>query len=242
MSILRRNRMIDLNITKNKGTSRRISAIVGLSIIICGGFYVIEQFMDLNYLITTLSKIVSFGVIPYIIYNMTEDRSPMEIIKIGRDRRSIKLGLLLGTIVLVIIWTTYFIVKSYIDLDLIAKELMGSNLITPKNFPFVALYITLGNSFLEEFFFRGFIFLQIYSKGYRKIAYIFSALLFAIYHVAIFKTWFNHWLIGLALVGLFVGGLIFNYIDTKSKSIMNSWIVHICADIAIMVIGFIMFY
>ncbi|MEG2289258.1 MAG: CPBP family intramembrane glutamic endopeptidase [Clostridium sp.] len=234
--------MGELNLDKGKEVSKVTLIIIGLSIIICGGFYSVEQFTELNYLFTTGCKIVLFGVIPYIIYYKIENTSPMKIIKRSRDKKSIRLGLLLGTMVIIVIWTAYFIVKSYIDLDLIAKELMGSNLITPKNFPFVALYITFGNSFLEEFFFRGFIFLQIHSKGYKKLAYIFSSGLFAVYHVAIFKTWFNPWLIALALFGLFIGGLIFDYINLKSKSILNSWIVHICADISIMVIGFIMFY
>lgn len=234
--------MGELNLDKGKEVSKVTLIIIGLSIIICGGFYSVEQFTELNYLFTTGCKIVLFGVIPYIIYYKIENTSPMKIIKRSSNKNSIKLGIILGTMIIVIIWTTYFIVKSYIDLDLIAKELMGSNLITPKNFPFVALYITFGNSFLEEFFFRGFIFLQIHSKGYKKLAYIFSSGLFAVYHVAIFKTWFNPWLIALALFGLFIGGLIFDYINLKSKSILNSWIVHICADISIMVIGFIMFY
>lgn len=216
--------------------------IIIIGIIICALFYTIEQFLEVSYLFTTIWKVILFGVIPYGLYYFFNKVSSFKLIKVNRNDNSIKTGLLLGGLVLAIIWGTYFIVKSYIDLDLIANELMGSNLITPKNYPFVALYITFGNSFLEEFFFRGFIFLQLHALGYKKVAYIFSALLFAIYHVAIFKTWFSLWLILLAVIGLFIGGIIFNYIDYKSKSIINSWLVHICADIAIIVIGFIMFY
>lgn len=216
--------------------------IIIIGVIICSLFYTIEQFLEVSYLFTTIWKVILFGVIPYGLYYFFNKVSPFKLMKINKNTNSIKIGLLLGGFVLAIIWITYFIVKSYIDLNLIADELMGSNLITPKNYPFVALYITFGNSFLEEFFFRGFIFLQLHSLGYKKAAYIFSALLFAIYHVAIFKTWFSPWLILLAVIGLFIGGIIFNYIDYKSESIINSWTIHICADIAIVVIGFIMFY
>ena len=216
--------------------------IIIIGVIICSLFYTIEQFLEVSYLFTTIWKVILFGVIPYGLYYFFNKVSPFRLIKINKNSNSIKIGLLLGGFALAIIWMTYFIVKSYIDLDLIANELMGSNLITPKNYPFVALYIAFGNSFLEEFFFRGFIFLQLHSLGYKKAAYIFSALLFAIYHVAIFKTWFSPWLILLAVIGLFIGGIIFNYIGYKSESIINSWIIHICSDIAIVVIGFIMFY
>ncbi|TAH63854.1 MAG: CPBP family intramembrane metalloprotease, partial [Gottschalkiaceae bacterium] len=100
---------------------------------------------------------------------------------------------------------------------------------------------TFINSFLEEFFFRGFIFLNLYKLGFKKGAYIFSSILFSLYHIGIFKNWFNPLLIILAVSGLISVGFIFNYIDTKSKSFINSWIVHILADAAIMLIGLRMF-
>lgn len=84
--------------------------------------------------------------------------------------------------------------------------------------------------------------MTLYQKGNKKLAYIFSALLFSIYHVSIFKTWFNWIVIALALTGLFIGGIIFNAINVKAKSIVNSWIIHIFADIAIILIGIKMFY
>ena len=105
----------------------------------------------------------------------------------------------------------------------------------------VGIYITLGNSFLEEFFFRGFIFLNLYNQGYKKIAYIYSSLLFGVYHIAIFKTWFSPLLTVLALLGLVIAGIVFNWIDTKSENFINSWIVHILADSAIIIIGMGMF-
>ena len=53
--------------------------------------------------------------------------------------------------------------------------------------------------------------------------------------------WFNIGLWILAIIGLFVGGCLFNLIDDKSKSIYPSWFVHMFANFAINTIGFIMF-
>jgi hypothetical protein len=38
-----------------------------------------------------------------------------------------------------------------------------------------------------------------------------------------------------------MGGIIFDYLDDKENTFMNSWFVHICADVAIVVIGLYIF-
>lgn len=43
----------------------------------------------------------------------------------------------------------------------------------------------------------------------------------------------------LALVGLAIGGLIFDYVDDRSGTIYNSWIIHMFADFAIMTIWYL---
>lgn len=221
---------------------RYIYKIILLSLVLCGSFYIIEQFTNAPYLITTISKIILFGVVVSIIYFIDTKKSIINLILPKGEKGNIKFGIILGLAVLIVVYIGYFIFKGMIDLDMIMNEIANTSKVTKVTYPLVALYITFGNSFLEEIFFRGFIFLQLYSKGYKKTAYIFSSGLFAIYHVAIFKTWFNPIIIFVALIGLFSGGIIFNYINTKSKSIMNSWLVHIFADIAIVSIGVIMFY
>ena len=43
------------------------------------------------------------------------------------------------------------------------------------------------------------------------------------------------------LIGLFAGGLIFNYLNEKSETIYSSWLVHMFANFAINTVGFILF-
>ena len=50
---------------------------------------------------------------------------------------------------------------------------------------------------------------------------------------------FNPNLLILSLLGLTIGGFIFNYVDDKDKNIYNSWIIHMFADFAIMTIWYI---
>ncbi len=108
--------------------------------------------------------------------------------------------------------------------------------VTGNNFWLVSLYIAFVNSFLEEFFFRGFGFLSLGEALGPKAAYLFSSLLFALYHVAIMASWFS-----LALFLLLTAGLLFNWLDSRTNSLYPSWFVHICANLAINSIGFLLF-
>ena len=40
----------------------------------------------------------------------------------------------------------------------------------------------------------------------------------------------------LALIGLAIGGLLFDYVDSKNENIYHSWVIHMFADFAIMTI------
>ena len=72
-------------------------------------------------------------------------------------------------------------------------------------------------------------------------AYVISAFGFSIYHVAILSNWFNPLLFIVALIGLFVGGVIFNWLDEKTENIYNSWLVHMFANFAINTVGLMMY-
>ena len=109
------------------------------------------------------------------------------------------------------------------------------------NFIFVAVYISFVNSLLEEYFFRGIAFIELKSLTSRKFAYGFSALMFALYHVAMLIGLFDWYLIVLMLIALVVGGFIFNYINEKEESILASWTVHLFANLAINTVGLILF-
>ena len=113
--------------------------------------------------------------------------------------------------------------------------------ITSDNFIYVSLYISLMNSFLEEFFFRGYGFITLKKYTGRRFAYIFSSLIFAAYHVGMLIGMFDLGTLALLLFGLIVGGCIFNYLNEKNNNIYPSWFVHMFANFAINTVGFILF-
>jgi len=157
------------------------------------------------------------------------------------NKKSILCALILGIGVYIFILGAYFILGPYFDFSMVTTNLENNIGINKTNFLFVALYITFINSLLEEFFFRGFSFLSLKGVTSRNIAHIFSALAFAIYHVAIMNNWFSPLLFMLLIVSLFIAGLLFNYLNEKFNNIYVSWIVHISANLAINTVGSIPF-
>lgn len=216
--------------------------IIASSAITCLFLYFIEQVISVNYFIKTLSKILFFIIIPLIFIKLIKKESFKKALNYKKiDKNHLKLGIIFGFISFAIVLAAYFILKGFIDMNGILEEMQTKSRITSGNFILIGLYITFFNSFLEEFFFRGFIFLNLFKLNMKKTAYIYSSFLFGLYHIGIFKNWFNPILMILALIGLITIGFIFNYLDTKSDNFINSWINHILADAAIILIGLRMF-
>ncbi len=133
------------------------------------------------------------------------------------------------------------LLKDVFDFSAITGALTGNIGVTRDNFVFVSLYISFVNSLLEEFFFRGFAFLTLKKLSTRRFAYLFSAAVFSLYHVAMMIGWFSVEVFVIVLAGLFAGGLIFNFLNEKSGTIYPSWFVHMFANFAINTIGFMLF-
>lgn len=226
--------MEKFNIDKTK------QGIMVISVLSLVGMFIVDYFIQPGYLMKSMIKIILFLIIPLTFIKLDKSISINEYFSIS-SKKQLLISLGLGICVYIIILGAYFILKSFINLDNIKDILLESLNVDKDNFVFVALYISFINSLLEEFFFRGFIFLGLLKISGRFNAYVLSAFAFAIYHVAIMVGWFSIALFLVALSGLFIGALIFNYLNEKNINIYNSWLVHMFANFAINTVGFIMF-
>ncbi len=214
--------------------------IIFYSLFVASLLYYIEQDIGVDYVSKTVLKIFLFLVIPFI-YTFKTARSMEKELETETKPNQIRYGLIVGLLSFIAIFVAYNLLGRFIDLGSIQNELQNKLGITAMNFIFVGLYITFVNSLLEEYFFRNFIFLSIF-KSHRKIfAYIYSSALFSLYHIAIFAKWFEPAITIICIVGLFTIGLIYNFINSKKKNFVNSWIAHMMADSAIILIGLNMF-
>ena len=200
----------------------------------------VDGFINPGYGVKSAIKIVLFFLVPLISVGWLGRQDFKDLLR-PRGSRAMSRTLVLGLGVYAGIMAAYFILRPYIDLETIRLALAEDLGVNRDNFILVALYISFMNSLLEEFFFRGYLFLGLLQKTGRIAAYSISAFLFAAYHVAIIGRWFSPLIFLFAMAGLFIGGLIFNYLNERNRNIINSWVVHLMANLAINTVGLMMF-
>ena len=214
-----------------------IGSVVFCSMIMSG----IDAFLELSYFPRSLFKVMMFLIVPLSYFAVYKD----EYTKIRKlfvpKKKDLLISLGLGAAVYLIIMTAYFLFRNLIDLNAIKDALLSSVGVSAENFIYVALYISFVNSLLEEFFFRGYAFILLKEQIKPLFAYLFSSVLFAFYHVGMTISWFHPVIYVLAMLGLMIGGLIFNALNDRFGTIYSSWLVHMCANFAINTVGFILF-
>lgn len=183
-------------------------------------------------------KAAMFMLIPLIASRI--DRRVLYLPLLRPKKRGLLPAIVLGVGIYAVILGGYFLAAPFFDFSKIAGALTANAGVTKENFLYVSLYISFVNSFLEEFFFRGFVFSDLKQLSGRKLAYIFSAAAFSLYHVAMMIGWFSPMLFLLVMVGLVAGGMIFNWLNEKLDTIYCSWLAHMFANFAINTIGFML--
>ncbi|MGG7142321.1 CPBP family intramembrane glutamic endopeptidase [Clostridium nigeriense] len=200
----------------------------------------IDAVISPQYLIKSFIKIILFSIMP-ILYSRYDTNLNLSSLFKVKSKKEIIIAILSGVAIFTVILGAYFIIGNFFDFSNVVSSLSENAGINNNNFLFVTIYISFINSLLEEFYFRGFAFLKLKEVSTRKFAYIFSSLAFAFYHIAMMIGWFDISLFILTIVGLFVGGLIFNYFNGKYKNIYVTWLIHMFANFAINYIGFMLF-
>ena len=209
-----------------KQTQRILCTIV----LICLSMAFVEAVLQPGYAVKSAIKLLLFAAA---VCALGDARSWLR-------REGLGLGLLLGGGIFAVILLAFLLFRPFLDLDAIAAGLLGKEGVSRENFLWVALYISIVNSALEELLFRGLGYLELRKHAPEGFAMVFSAAAFAAYHVAILDGWFSWWVYGLCMLGLFVGGLIFNLLDRRG-SLLPSWLAHAGANLAINTVGLIMF-
>ncbi len=227
------------NSNATQSTNSRIYIILSMILLSLAVTFV-DAFIKPDYVLKVIVKIIFFLLIPtlYFKLNRGEAGNFKKLFKF--QKKTMTTAILIGVLIYAVIVGGYFVTRNFIDFSNVAGTLQEKHGITADNFIYVSLYISLMNSFLEEFFFRGFGFIALKPHVGRGFAYIFSPALFAVYHAGMLFGMFDWWVLILLFVGLFVGGCIFNYLNETSENIYTSWASHMCANFAINTVGFIL--
>lgn len=215
----------------------RAAAVLGLTAAGVLAMAWVEGSLSPAYPVKSALKIAVFLGCAGLYALFSGDTAPFQALR--RPGR-LKCPALLAAGVFALLLGGYLLLSPWLDLSAIPENLAAKEGITQETFPLAAAYITLGNSLLEEFFFRGFAFLTLYRLGYGKLAYGCSALAFALYHVSITSAWGAPGLITLMAAGLAAAGLLFNWLD-RDGSLFPSWLVHMGANLGTNAVGFLLF-
>ena len=201
----------------------------------------IDAFVHPAYALKIPIKILFFLALPLLFFAWNKEGfAEFKALFVFRKKGLFK-ALLLGISVYAVIFLGFLLLRDRIDFSRVTSSLSEGMGITADNFLYVALYISLMNSFLEEFFFRGFGFITLKRYAGRGAAYLFSSSVFAVYHVGMLVGMFNIGALALLLFGLIAGGCLFAFLNERSGSLYPSWFVHMFANFAINTVGFILF-
>lgn len=210
-----------------------------LVIIACIVMGIVDAVIQPGYAIKSAIKIIMFLLIPIVYGLFLKEFNIKNLMK--PDKKGLCIALCLGFVIYGVVLGAYWIFKDVFDFSALTGSLNETTGVNKSNFIWVAIYISFVNSLLEEFFFRGFSFITLKKLTSRRFTYVFSSMAFALYHIAMMIGWFGLPVILISLVGLFIGGMIFNRFDEKNENIYLSWLIHMFANFATNTIGFILF-
>ena len=212
--------------------------VLTVTAVCCVAMALVDGVLRPGYAVKSAIKAALFMLIPLIASKT--DRSVRYLSLLRPKKKGLLQAVALGIGIYAVILGGYFLLSPYFDFSQIAGALTENAGVTKENFLYVSLYISFANSFLEEFFFRGFVFTNLKRLSGRKLAYWFSASAFSLYHVAMMIGWFSPALFLLVMAGLLAGGLIFNWLNERLDTIYCSWLTHMFANFAINTVGFIL--
>ncbi|MBS7368854.1 MAG: CPBP family intramembrane metalloprotease [Oscillospiraceae bacterium] len=195
---------------------------------------VIDLIIQPPYAVKSAAKVVLFTGMP-LVYSLlvNKELDLKTMFRVGGGARGIIEAVLFGAAVFGVIVGAYLLIGGLFDFSQITANMEKSMGITKDNFLFVALYISFVNSFLEEFFFRGFACLKLQQYVSRRAAYAFSSISFSAYHIAMMWVAFEPPLVAFACFGLIIGGCLFNFFNEKYGNLYISWLIHMGANFAI---------
>ena len=222
--------------TDKKAFSGKMKAAAMMVIVAVGvvAMTVTDLIIQPPYAVKSAAKVLLFTGMP-LVYSLLVNREVdlRTLFKPGGGVRGAVEAVLWGVGVFGAIVGAYLLIGGLFDFSQITSNMEKTMGITKDSFLFVALYISFVNSFLEEFFFRGFACLKLQQYVSRRAAYAFSAVSFSAYHIAMMWVTFEPPLVAFAFFGLIIGGCLFNFFNEKYGNLYISWLIHMGANFAI---------
>jgi uncharacterized protein len=163
----------------------------------------------------------------------------------GLDVRAVILGVVFSSAVVAAGWRFYStLLRNTEFLDNAAAKILtkldGFGIETLWGYALLALFYSAIHSFLEEYYWRWFVFGQLRRVTPLPLAAAVSAIGFASHHVVVLALYFGlwssaTWLLSSAVV---IGGLFWAWLYERSGSLFGPWLSHLMIDAGVFWIGY----
>ena len=175
-----------------------------------------------------------------IVLGLEKKRLRFKGIDWARHFRAVPMGILLGAVIvaLMVVLFRFTIIGDYVRgcSDVVRGKAVDLGFLGC--YWTFAVFLSLGHSALEEYYWRWFVFGSLVRFTPVGWAYFLAGLSFAGHHYVVLGTFFPLWLAAVlgTLVG--VGGVIWCWLFRKYGSLAGAWVSHLMVDAGIMWIGY----
>lgn len=208
-------------------------------VVVIGVLLLLDGVFNIDYFTKQGIRIIVMLVIPLLLYIFVDKKEiKKEFGFLQNASVSMWVPVSIGLVIVLVTVFGYFLLQGMFDSSEILSGLQEIG-IDKSNIIFVGIYMSFGNSLLEEFFFRGFVEDNVKSK---RMGMLISSSLFALYHVFLMTLMFPFYLVILAFLGLFIVGYVLSYINQYGRGFLYSYILHIFADIGVVLVGLYMVF
>jgi uncharacterized protein len=105
-----------------------------------------------------------------------------------------------------------------------------------------AVFWIFGNSLLEEYVYRWFVFSRAKRLTGTGWAVLISASAFVVHHALSMAAYFDWRVTTLACLGVFVGGVIWSWLYARYENIWAPWLCHAIVDVAVFAVGWVLLF
>jgi membrane protease YdiL (CAAX protease family) len=186
-------------------------------------------------------KAIQFGF--PVVWAFVALREPLQIGQLST--RGLVLGATFSVNVVVAGWLLYDLVLSdtrafKVAAPKIHEKIVQFGIDEPWKYALLAAFYSLVHSWLEEYYWRWFVFRQL--RGLMRLwpSILLSALAFMGHHVVVLSQFFNEqlWLAWLFASAVAVGGVFWAWLYERSGSLYSTWLSHLIIDAGIFWVGY----
>lgn len=228
--------MIDSAMIKNQ-PARAAARLIGLTLLGLILLYLIRYIPGADYTIKAGARMIVFILIIWA-GRPASDRASRQIWQrlfrpVPFPARQLLLSLLGGLILLVVLYLLARPLADLFQIENVVREITERTGATRRSMIGIILYIPLVNALSEEIFFRGLLTGELNRLLTERQGCRVASVLFALYHLTIFRSWFSIPQLLLALTGLFVLGMVLSRLFVRNGHIYGVWILHAVLNLTI---------